>query len=89
MDEAARMPCRSGCAACCIAASIRRPIPGMPNGKPAGVPCVNLTDDLRCAIWGSDDYPIACRDFSPEPAVCGSNRDEALMLIEALEIKTA
>jgi Fe-S-cluster containining protein len=31
------MNCRLGCGACCIAPSISSPIPGMPQGKPAGV----------------------------------------------------
>lgn len=30
--------CRPGCGACCIAPSISSPIPGMPEGKAAGVP---------------------------------------------------
>ena len=40
--------CRTGCGACCIAPSISSPIPGMPDGKPAGVPCVQLwLEDLE------------------------------------------
>ncbi|HRZ01930.1 MAG TPA: YkgJ family cysteine cluster protein, partial [Burkholderiaceae bacterium] len=46
------MNCRPGCGACCIAPSITRPLPGMPDGKPAGVPCAHLDADLRCALWG-------------------------------------
>ncbi|MCH1995921.1 YkgJ family cysteine cluster protein, partial [Achromobacter xylosoxidans] len=38
----ASLACRPGCGACCIAPSITRPIPGMPDGKPAGVPCIQL-----------------------------------------------
>jgi hypothetical protein len=34
------MECRSGCGACCVAPSINAPLPGMPQGKPAGVRCV-------------------------------------------------
>ncbi len=83
------MECRRGCGACCIAPSINNPIPGMPQGKPAGVPCVNLDRDTGdCRIWGQDNYPKACRAFSPENAVCGQNREEALRLIEALELRT-
>ncbi|HVK38365.1 MAG TPA: YkgJ family cysteine cluster protein, partial [Candidatus Kapabacteria bacterium] len=37
------MTCRDGCGACCIAPSITSPIPGMPDGKPAGVRCVQLS----------------------------------------------
>lgn len=83
------MDCRPGCGACCIAPSIRGPIPGMPEGKPAGVACVNLDlDSLRCRIWGQPDYPLACRQFAPEPEVCGNSREEALELITLLEEKT-
>ena len=46
------MDCRVGCGACCIALSISSPIPGMPNGKPAGVRCVQLTPDNRCLLFG-------------------------------------
>ena len=49
--------CRSGCAACCIAPSISSLIPGMPHGKPAGVPCIQLTSDLRCALFGDPRRP--------------------------------
>ncbi|MFC0402948.1 YkgJ family cysteine cluster protein [Paraburkholderia rhizosphaerae] len=49
--------CRPGCGACCIAPSISSPIPGMPDGKPAGVRCVQLGDDLRCAIFGKPERP--------------------------------
>ncbi|MDD8045446.1 MAG: YkgJ family cysteine cluster protein, partial [Verrucomicrobiota bacterium] len=31
------MECRPGCGACCTVVSISSPIPGMPQGKPAGV----------------------------------------------------
>lgn len=83
------MMCRTGCGACCIAASISRPIPGMPNGKPAGVICVNLNlATKRCGVWGGPAYPDTCRDFLAEPDVCGSSADEALRLIENLEEQT-
>src|SRR5687767_14313051 len=49
VDELA---CRVGCGACCIAPSISSPIPGMPQGKPAGVRCVQLTEDNRCRLFG-------------------------------------
>ena len=37
-----KQQCLPGCGACCIAPSISGPIPGMPNGKPAAVRCINL-----------------------------------------------
>ena len=82
--------CRELCAACCEAISISSPIPGMPGGKPAGVRCVNLDPrTLRCRIWGTPEYPEVCRRFRPDPAVCGSSREEAMRLLTDLERLTA
>ncbi|HKK58972.1 MAG TPA: YkgJ family cysteine cluster protein [Salinivirga sp.] len=79
------MECRPGCGACCIAPSISSPIPGMPDGKPAGVRCIHLSDDYRCLIFDSPDRPAVCADFQAEPGVCGTNRDEALEILGNLE----
>ena len=84
------MECRAGCGACCIAPSISSPLPGMPNGKPAGVACINLDPNTHlCTIWGREDYPDVCRRFRAEEATCGSSRAEALALLQVLEIATA
>lgn len=80
------MQCRAGCGACCIAPSINTPLPGMPDGKPAGVPCLHLDAQLRCALFGDPRRPALCAAFMPEPAVCGDSRDDALQLIAALEL---
>jgi uncharacterized protein len=72
------MECREDCGACCIALSISSPIPGMPEGKPAGVRCIHLLENLRCAIYFDQDKPDVCDNFKPEPEFCGSNREEAL-----------
>ncbi len=83
------MNCRPGCGACCIALSITSPLPGMPQGKPAGAVCANLDPaSLRCRIWGQVDYPGVCQKFLPAAEVCGSNREEAMRLIGALERAT-
>lgn len=83
------MDCRGGCAACCIAPSIRAPIPGMPDGKPAGVPCVQLLPDLRCALFGRPERPAFCVALRPEPEMCGSEREHALAYLSGLEALTA
>lgn len=83
------MNCRPGCGACCIAISISSPIPGMPDGKPAGVPCVNLDEQFRCRIHGSPDYPEVCRALRPEPAMCGSDRNHAFRYLADLEKLTS
>jgi Fe-S-cluster containining protein len=83
------MDCRAGCGACCIALSISSPIPGMPGGKPAGVRCVQLTADNRCAIFGRPDRPQVCNNLRPMPEMCGETADEALAYLQRLEELTA
>ena len=83
------MKCRVGCGACCIAPSISSPIPGMPNGKPAGVRCVQLDADNHCKLFGRPERPAVCVRLKPEPAMCGSTREEALRCIDAMERETA
>lgn len=81
------MDCRM-CGACCVEISISSPIPGMPNGKPAGVPCVNLVGD-RCGIFGQPDRPAVCSSFPAMPDICGSSREEAVELIRIMELATS
>ncbi|MDP5070421.1 MAG: YkgJ family cysteine cluster protein [Congregibacter sp.] len=84
------MICRKKCGACCSAASISSPLPGMPEGKPAGVVCVNLSPlDFSCGIWGTASYPQVCRQFQARPDSCGSSRSEAIKLISLMETATA
>lgn len=83
------MECRPGCGACCIAPSIRSPIPGMPHGKPAGIPCVQLTPDLRCALFGKAGRPAFCEGLRPVDEMCGSTRDGAIAYFNWLERETA
>lgn len=87
MDTA--FACRPGCAACCTAPSITSPIPGMPQGKPAGVACVQLDDALRCRLFGMPERPAFCRTLKPGPEMCGASRAEAMALLAALEQATA
>jgi Fe-S-cluster containining protein len=82
------LSCRADCGACCIAPSISSPIPGMPQGKPAGVRCVQLTHDNRCAIFGQSARPAVCSGLRPEAAMCGSHRDHALSYLGELEVAT-
>lgn len=78
------MKCREGCAACCIALSISSPIPGMPEGKPAGVRCIHLLDDYKCDIYTSPGKPKVCDDFKAELQFCGSDREEAMRILSSL-----
>lgn len=80
--------CRPQCGACCIALSISSPIPGMPNGKPAGVACVQLQADYRCALFGQPERPVVCDQLKPMPDICGDSQEQALALIDTLERAT-
>ncbi len=82
------MNCRLGCGACCIAPSITTPIPGMPEGKPAGVRCIQLNDGNLCKLFGKAERPVVCGQFAATEDVCGGNSEEALWLISSLEQAT-
>jgi uncharacterized protein len=85
MENDAVSRCRPGCGACCIALSISSPIPGMPEGKPAGVRCVQLTGDNRCVLFGRPERPGVCVRLRPGPDLCGRSAEEALELIAGME----
>ena len=50
----------------------------MPEGKPAGVRCVQLDANNLCMLFGSPLRPMVCGQFDYDPTVCGEHRDEAL-----------
>ena len=83
------MDCRPGCAACCIAPSISSPLPGLPGGKPAGVPCPHLDGALRCGLFGQPERPAVCASLPPSAEMCGTNREHALRFLRQLEQATA
>lgn len=82
------MTCRIGCAACCIAPSITSPIPGMPGGKPAGVRCIQLTDDNKCMLFGKPERPKVCSSLQPSRELCGGSAEEAMEYLNFLEQAT-
>ena len=82
------MKCREHCAACCIAPSISSPIPGMPDGKPAGVRCVQLLPDDRCALFGQPERPAVCGALQPSEEMCGDSREQAMRWLGVLERET-
>ena len=63
-------------------------IPGMPHGKPAGMPCVQLDDEYRCRLFGKPERPAFCASLRPAADLCGQSREEAFTLIEMLERQT-
>jgi hypothetical protein len=60
----------------------------MPHGKPAGIPCVQLLPDLRCAIYGRPERPAVCNSLRPTEEMCGTCQAEALRYLAALELAT-
>ena len=80
------MDCRAGCGACCIAPSIARPFYGMPRGKAAGEVCVHLDEQMRCRLFADPRRPELCARFRPEPGICGDSREQALQILDELEV---
>jgi hypothetical protein len=60
----------------------------MPEGKPAGVRCVQLDANNLCTLFGSPLRPMVCRQFDYDATVCGEHRDEALATLSWLEEST-
>ena len=82
------MDCRARCGACCTSPSITSAIPGMPDGKPAGVACVQLDAQLRCKLFGTPQRPAFCASLRPDASMCGGTRTQAFAILDALEIQT-
>jgi glutamate/tyrosine decarboxylase-like PLP-dependent enzyme len=57
----------------------------MPDGKPAGVRCVQLTADNRCKLYGHPDRPAVCVRLRPSEDMCGQNAGEAFANLTELE----
>jgi uncharacterized protein len=57
----------------------------MPEGKPAGVRCLHLTVDFRCALFGKSERPEVCASLRPTEEMCGASREEALAYLDELE----
>lgn len=60
----------------------------MPQGKPAGMPCVQLDDAGRCRLFGRPERPAFCGGLQPAADMCGTDREQALRLLGALERAT-
>jgi hypothetical protein len=60
----------------------------MPDGKPAGLRCIQLDAIARCAIFDRPERPACCSGLQPAPEMCGESPAQALALLTALEIAT-
>ncbi len=61
----------------------------MPDGKPSGVRCVQLSAENTCLIYGRPDRPAVCNNLRPSEEMCGSSTEEALAYLFNLEKLTA
>jgi len=80
--------CRAGCGACCIAPSISSPLPGLPDGKPAGERCPHLSAAYACALFDHPARPAVCASLRPSREMCGPDRSHAIAWLERLERTT-
>ena len=76
------------CGACCTEISISSPIPGMEQGKPAGVRCPWLDNQNLCMLFDTPQRPAVCSSFQASPDICGTNKSEATQLIRWYERET-
>lgn len=65
----------------------------MPNGKPAGIRCIQLDDGNRCMIFGKPERPSFCAGLKPSLEMCGGEdlenpQEQALIWLSQLEILT-
>lgn len=60
----------------------------MPDGKPAGVPCLQLDATGRCLLFGKVERPAVCISLRPSQDMCGDSREHALHFLGALEVVT-
>jgi len=61
----------------------------MPQGKPAGVRCVQLDEANRCRIFGRPERPAFCASLRPSAEMCGASREEAMAYLADLETRTS
>ena len=60
----------------------------MPQGKPAGVRCVQLDELLRCRLFGQPERPAVCVSLRPSESMCGRSSQDAMRNLSNLEALT-
>lgn len=63
-------------------------MPGLPQGKPAGMPCPHLAADWRCQLFGLPERPAVCGSLQPSAEMCGPDRQHAMQWLVRLEADT-
>ena len=57
----------------------------MPNGKPAGMRCIQLDAKNRCMIFGKPERPAFCNGLQANLEMCGDSREQAMIWLTNLE----
>lgn len=60
----------------------------MPQGKPAGVRCIQLDSANQCLIFGQPGWPAVCAQLQAAPDMCGADAGHALVFLARLEAQT-
>lgn len=60
----------------------------MPDGKPAGVRCIQLDEQDRCKIFGRPERPSVCGSLQPSELMCGTSRKQAMRWLGWMEQET-
>jgi hypothetical protein len=63
-------------------------MPGLPQGKPANMPCPHLSEALMCRLFGLPERPAVCASLPPSLEMCGEDRVHALTFLRHLEQAT-
>lgn len=63
-------------------------MPGLPDGKPAGMPCPHLAPDMRCGLFGLPERPAVCSSLKRLAEMCLTSREEAIAYLTDMERKT-
>ncbi len=57
----------------------------MPDGKPAGVRCIQLDETNLCMLFERLERPKVCQAFKAERAICGDSSADAIKIIGLIE----
>jgi hypothetical protein len=60
----------------------------MPDGKPAGMRCIQLTNENKCMLFEKPERPKVCSSLQQSRELCGESAEEAMEYLNFLEQAT-